>query len=92
MDYEFDEVDTAMMCLLTDEQERFAESDINSELTYSEGVAIEEAYDNIDRLNIILDESETDPIDMEISDDLDAESDLLMDDEDGELIDMLSCE
>lgn len=90
MDYEFDEVDVAMSCLMTEAEYLEVEQSSNKELTYTESLEIES---NVDTLDILLDESETDPIGLGADEDIDTEQELLLGlDDDDDLIDMVSQE
>lgn len=89
MDYEFDEVDVAMSCLMTEEEYLKLEQASEEELTYTEDLAIEES--NVDTMSILLDESETDYIGLGAEEDIDVEQELLSGlDDDDELIDLVS--
>ena len=87
---EFDEVDIAMTCSLTEQEEYFMNKDIENGYQYSDEVELESA--EINASHILLDESDTDPIGMEAEDELDAEQEVLFgdEDEDNELIDMIA--
>lgn len=89
---EFDEVDVAMMCTMNEQEEYFMNRDIEYGFQYSDEVQLENDYQNIDARDILLDESDTDPIGMEAEDDLDAEQDILIGDneDDDDLIDMVA--
>ena len=88
---EFDEIDIAMTCLMSEADFFELENASNQEITYIESMNIEES--NIDSLSILLDESETDPIGLEAEEDIDVEQELLLgEDDDDELIDLVSQE
>ena len=83
---EYDEVSTAMLCLMSEQELQEAENESEKEFGYQDEVEL----DYCDGYSIVLDESDTDPIGMEAEEAIDAEQDLFSDDEDGELIDLLS--
>ena len=92
MEHEFDEVDIAMSCMMSESEFSNLEIESQKELTYAENVAIEES--SITTLGMVLDESETDPIGLGAEEDIDTEQELLLgeDEDDDELIDLVSQE
>lgn len=92
MEHEFDEVDIAMSCMMSESEFSNLEIESQKELTYAENVAIEES--GIATLGMVLDESETDPIGLGAEEDIDTEQELLLgeDEDDDELIDLVSQE
>lgn len=92
MEHEFDEVDIAMSCMMSESEFSNLEIESQKELTYAENVAIEES--SIATLGMVLDESETDPIGLGAEEDIDTEQELLLgeDEDDDELIDLVSQE
>lgn len=83
---DYDEVSTAMLCLMSEQELKEAEIESEKEFGYSDEVAL----DDYDACSIVLDESDTDPVGVEAEDAIDVEQELFSDDEDGDLIDLVA--